>query len=137
MKRIATLTFIITLGLLFVNFTVLQNNKSGQEVKTEKVKYHVPEDVQQIIDKSCYDCHYSESDNEKGKKKLQFDKLGELKIYKQVGKLADIADVINEGDMPPEKVLKDYPEMKLTEEEKVKLVDWAENMAKQLSSDSE
>jgi uncharacterized protein YxeA len=137
MKKILSLIFIIALGALFVNFTVLKNNLPREEVQTEKASYHVPEDVQQIIDKSCYDCHYSESENEKGKKKLQFDKLGELKLYKQVAKLADIADEINEGEMPPEKALEEYPEIKLTDEEKTKLVGWAEEMAKQLSSDSE
>lgn len=137
MKKISSLIFIIALGALFVNFTVLKNNIRKEEVKIEKVSYHVPDDVQQILDKSCYDCHNSDSDNEKGKKKLQFDKLGELKTYKQVAKLTDIADVINEGDMPPKKVLKDYPEMKLTKEEKEKLVGWAQDMARQLTpSDS-
>jgi len=137
MKKISTLIFIITMGFLFMNFTISTPASSRQDVKTEKAKYHVPEDVQQIIDKSCYDCHYSESENEKGKKKLQFDKLGELKLYKQVAKLADIADEINEGEMPPEEALEEYPEIKLTDEEKTKLVGWAEEMAKQLSSDSE
>jgi len=133
MRRYFILMLIVVAGFLFVNFNIADSNIPQEEVKSEKPQYHVPDDVQQIIDNSCYGCHNSESKNEKGKKKLQFDKMSDLKTYKQVGSLADIADVVTEGDMPPEKFLKKYPERQPSKEEQERLVSWANNLAKQLT----
>ena len=134
MRKISTFILAIALGFLFLNFTII-DKKPQEEVKTGKAQYNVPDDVQQIIDNSCYGCHNSESKNEKGRKKLQFDKMADLKTYKQVGKLTDIADVVAEGDMPPEKFLKKYPERELSKEDMEKLIGWASSLAKELSSE--
>lgn len=133
MKNISIFMITLTLGFLFVNFSIENNKAPQEEVKSDTVTYNVPDDVQQILDKSCFGCHNSESKNIKGKGKLKFDQLGDLKLYKQVGKLTDIADVVKEGDMPPSKFLKNYPDRELTIEENEKLVSWATDMAKQLT----
>lgn len=133
MKNISIFMITLTLGFLFVNFSIENNKAPQEEVKSDTVTYNVPDDVQQILDKSCFGCHNSESKNIKGKGKLKFDQLGDLKLYKQVGKLTDIADVVKEGDMPPSKFLKNYPDRELTIEENVRLVSWATDMAKQLT----
>lgn len=95
--------------------------------------FEIPDNVMQVIDKSCYGCHNSESQSDKAKKKLQFDELGDLKTYKLVGKLTDIADVVANSDMPPEKFLAKKPEATPTAVEKKILADWAESTAKKLS----
>ncbi|PLW97390.1 MAG: hypothetical protein C0591_06655 [Marinilabiliales bacterium] len=133
MKKISIFMLTLVLGFMFVNFTIENNKVPQEEVKTEAVTYHVPDDVQQIIDKSCVGCHNSDSKNIKGKGKLQFDELADLKLHKQVGKLADIAEVVNEGDMPPSKFLKSNPDRELTYDEKVKLANWAAEMAEKLA----
>lgn len=133
MKNISIFMITLTLGFLFVNFSIENNKAPQEEVKSDTVTYNVPDDVQQILDKSCFGCHNSESKNIKGKGKLKFDQLGDLKLYKQVGKLTDIADVVKEGDMPPSKFLKNYPDRELTIEENERLVSWATDMAKQLT----
>lgn len=120
-------------GFLFVNFTIEDKQKPQEESKSEAVTYHVPDDVQQIIDKSCIGCHNSDSKNIKGKGKLKFDELPDMKLHKQVGKLANIAEVTEEGDMPPSKFLKNNPDRELTDEEKQKLVSWANEMAEKLT----
>lgn len=125
-----TSAILLGFGLVFMNFTTKDENKSAPAAKGS---FEIPDDVQGIINNSCYDCHYSDSENEKGKKKLQFDKLASLKTYKLVGKLADISDVINEGDMPPKKAVKKYPELKLSDEDKATLGNWAKNTAEELS----
>jgi len=133
MKKISIFVMTLVLGFLFVNFTIEHNKAPQEEVKTDAVSYHVPDDVQQILDNSCYGCHNSDSKNIKGKGKLKFDKFAALKLHKQVGKLADIADVVKEGDMPPKKFLKNYPDRELTADDKEKLISWATEMAKQLT----
>jgi hypothetical protein len=89
----------------------------------------IPEDINKIFDKSCFGCHNSESSNEKGKKKLMIDKMEELSKAKLVGKLGEIAEVVEENDMPPKKFLAKYPDKALVEEESKRLVSWANEEA--------
>jgi len=98
----------------------------------EGEKLEIPSDIQDIFDKSCFGCHNADTKNDKGKKKLMIDKLSDLSKAKLVGKLDEIAEVVEENEMPPEKFLKKYPDNKLTEEEAKKLVDWANNLAEEL-----
>ncbi len=133
MKKILIFMMTLVLGFMFVNFSIDDKKTPQEEVKAETATYHVPDDVQQILDKSCVGCHSSESNNIKGKGKLKFDELADMKLYKQVGKLTDIADVVKEGDMPPSKFLKNYPDREPTAEEKEILVNWATELAKQLT----
>jgi cytochrome c551/c552 len=133
MKKISIFMITLVIGFMFVNFSIEDKKAPQEKVKTDAVTYHVPEDVQQILDNSCVGCHNSDSKNIKGKGKLKFDELADLKLHKQVGKLADIADVVKEGDMPPSKFLKNYPDRALSKEDNEKLVNWATEMAKQLT----
>jgi hypothetical protein len=133
MKKISIFMMTLLLGFMFVNFSIKNEKEPQEEVKTETATYHVPDDVQKILDNSCVGCHNSDSKNIKGKGKLKFDELADMKLFKQVGKLADIAEVVKEGDMPPSKFIKNYPDREPTAEEKEKLVNWANDMAKQLT----
>lgn len=85
----------------------------------------IPEDVNAILEKSCFGCHNVESQSDKAKKKLLLDELASLSKAKIVAKLKDIEEVIDKGDMPPEKFLKKYPDKALTEEEAARLKKWA------------
>jgi len=129
-KHIITFVLVLTVGFFFLNFTA---QKTINPPLGEKTNFEIPADVQTIIDNSCYGCHHTDSKNDKGKKKLDFDKLAKLKTHKLVGKLADISDVVVEGDMPPEKAVKKYPDLKLSDEDKATLSDWAKNTAEELS----
>jgi len=132
MKKYFILFFAAALGFGLVSFT--QQSTSVPEIPaTLDDQFEIPENVQGVIDKSCFGCHNTDSKNDKGKKKLQFDQLGNLKTHKLVGKLTDIAEVVSEGDMPPEKFLSHNPEATPTAVEKKILAEWAENTAKKLS----
>lgn len=131
-KQIIILSTIVVAGFFFMNFTT-QTNDNRSEVVEEG--FVIPEDIQGIIDNSCYGCHHTDSKNEKGKKKLDFDKLTELKTYKLVGKLADMKEVVEEGEMPPEKAVQKYPDMKLSDEETSRFVEWANKTAEELSAE--
>lgn len=121
----------LALGLGLLSFTF--NTNVPESVSTADNHLEIPENVQQIIDKSCYGCHNSESKSDKGKKKLQWDKLGDMKSYKLIGKLTDIADIVSNSEMPPEQFLEKKPEATPTAVEKKILVDWAENTAMKLA----
>lgn len=116
--------------LVFSAFQFINTSNNLSEPGGEKLS--IPEDISTIIDKSCFGCHNSDSKNDKGKKKLMIDKLGDLSSAKLVGKLGDISEVIENKDMPPEKFLAKYPDNALTEEEAKKLKDWADQTAEEL-----
>ncbi|MBU2554860.1 MAG: heme-binding domain-containing protein [Bacteroidales bacterium] len=128
MKKYVLFVLALAAGLLFIraSYSVAESPAKTTPVATG---IDIPENVQAVIDNSCYGCHYSESKNEKGKKKLMFDKLDELSRVKLIGKLTGIADVIASGDMPPKKVLVDHPDMALTDETAKTLTDWATEKA--------
>ena len=132
MKKYLFLFIAATLGFGLISFTQQSSNEPSGDMPIDQ-NFEIPDNVQQVIDKSCFGCHNSDSQSEKGKKKLQWDKLGDLKTYKLVGKLTDIADVVANSDMPPEKFLAKKPEATLTAVEKKLLAEWAENTAKQLT----
>lgn len=132
MKKYFFLFFAAALGFGLISFVQQSQPVSNPESPTGN-QLEIPENVRGVIDKSCFGCHNADSKNDKGKKKLQFDNLGNLKAHKLVGKLTDIADVVSNGDMPPEKFLSHKPEAAPTAVEKKILAEWAENTAKQLS----
>ena len=131
MKKVLPLLSVFIFAIALIGFTF----KSPESPVTAATDDHfeIPENVQQVIDKSCWGCHHSESQSDKGKKKLQWDKLGDMKTYKLIGKLTDIADVTANSDMPPEKFLAKKPEATPTAIEKKLLSDWAESTAKALA----
>ena len=91
-----------------------------------------PENVKSIIDDKCYGCHSEKGKSEKAKDKLMWDELSGLSKIKMISKLVDITEVIDEGEMPPEKFLNEHPEKKLTDEEASVLREWANSSAEKL-----
>jgi hypothetical protein len=133
MKKIILISalFFVAATLMSISATenILNNTIPGNE------KYVVPDDVQAIIDNKCFDCHNSQSKNMKGKMKLKFDKMQDLKVHKLIGKLDNIAESVTEGDMPPKKTIKKYPDMKLTPQEVKTLSDWANGIIKDIAGE--
>jgi len=84
----------------------------------------IPEDIAEILSTSCYGCHTTGARAEDAVKKLDFKKWDELAPTKKVSLLTEISEVIDEGVMPPEKFLKNYPEKALSDEDKEKVLEW-------------
>ncbi len=127
--RIITLS-VFTLAIAFLmSFTIPEKETIATP---EGDKFEIPSNIQDIFDKSCFGCHNTDTQNDKGKKKLMIDKLANLSKAKLVGKLDGIVEAVKENEMPPEKFLEKFPENKLTKEEAKKLMDWANNSAEEL-----
>lgn len=121
------------IALVFLLITGFQAEKSNPNVSANpEVNLTYPEDIQKIIDKSCFECHNVDAQNDKSKKKLMWDKLPELSKAKIVATLTDIADVLGKNEMPPEKFLEKFPDKALTEDEAKKLKEWAETTADEM-----
>ena len=121
-------------SLLILSFT-LKNDSTVMSSPGNDVAFEIPDDVQVIIDNSCYGCHNLESSSTKAKTKLNFDKLPNMKTGKLVGKLGKISKTLKKGNMPPEKFLAKYPDKALSKEETEKLISWADELALKFSGE--
>ncbi len=93
---------------------------------------NMPDDVKGIIEKSCFGCHNTDSKNDKAKEKLDLKTIDSLDKSKMIHALKEIAEVVDENEMPPAKFLEKFPDKKLTDAEKKTLMDWANKEAKSL-----
>lgn len=122
-KTLLTLAILLS-GTAFFNHISALENYSPAAIE-------IPDNIEQIFNKSCYTCHNTNSKNKKGKQKLDFDKLNYFKSYQVISKLDKIADVVIENEMPPKKFHKKYPEKVLTRKDKEVLIDWIRQMTDQ------
>jgi exonuclease VII small subunit len=53
-------------------------------------------------------------------------------VSKQVSKLNKIVKEIEKGDMPPKKALEKYPDMALSADSQIQLIEWAKNSSDEL-----
>lgn len=126
-------TFLSLLAVTFIMLTAfvsqppisLDNNPEGAE-------FVIAKDVNAILDNKCFGCHNTDSKNEKGKKKLLIDQLSELSKAKLIAALGNISETVENGDMPPQKFLDNYPDKALTKEEAKAIKDWADKAAADL-----
>ena len=121
---------IVCLGVFVVitSFTLIKPNTTVKAPSGDDTLV-IPEEINNIFDKSCFGCHNSDSKNEKAKEKLLIDKLTGLSKSKQVAKLDKISEIIENNEMPPEKFLARYPDKALTQAEAKKLREWADSMS--------
>ena len=122
-NRTAFFAPLIMLGFSYILFSYSVEPKTVEVVEN----IEIPADVQSIIDNKCITCHNSESDSQKSKMKLNFDKFtnGKYTNSKLISKLGKIKKQLEKGKMPTEKYLKKNPDKKLTTEESNLLMDWA------------
>ena len=92
----------------------------------------MPDDVKEILNTSCIDCHSNAASSKKGKIALNFDKFDGYKDSKKINKLDAICEVIAKDKMPPEKYLKKAPEIALSEKQEELLCSWADKEANKL-----
>lgn len=116
---------VIIIGFLFIQSSPANRNgqKSGSMYTAE---------VKKVIDDKCYGCHSVQGKSQKAKDALMWDNLADLQKSKMVATLDDIIEVLQENTMPPEDVIKKYPEMKLLPQEGKILQSWAESRADSL-----
>lgn len=103
-----------------------------------------PAHVQQILDRSCYDCHsnatrwpwYSNiapisfmvaEDVEEGRRELNFSKWNSYSAKRKARKLEEICEEVEDGEMPMPKYLWTHPSAKLSAADKQTLCEWTRN----------
>ena len=91
-----------------------------------------PDEVQQILVASCYDCHSSAGTNDDAKKAVNFEEWDGYRLTKKISVLDEITEVVEEDKMPPGKYLELKPDRKLDDTQKKVVLKWAEETSKAL-----
>ena len=145
---------LIVLLLVLVVIQFIRPAKNADNTVTAKdvtVLYTVPDSVQLILQKACYDCHsnntsypwYSKiqpvawwlNDHiEEGKEELNFSDFGSRTLPKQAKKLKKLAKEVEEGEMPLDSYTWIHKDAKLTAREKEILITWANNLAGEIAA---
>jgi tRNA A37 N6-isopentenylltransferase MiaA len=116
MKKHVYLLMIGGMGLLL--FSSLYQGFSASD--------DIPEEIDMIIQTSCFDCHNAEAKSEDAKRAVQFDLWDDYRVIKKIGILSKMGEVVEEDKMPPQKYLNNKPQAKLSETQKKQFLDWTE-----------
>ncbi len=127
-----------------------KNNNTTASADDINARYTVPDDVQQILKKACYDCHSNTTQYpwysniqpvawwlkdhiDEGKEELNFSEFGKRPLANQAKKLKKLAKELEEGEMPLDSYTWMHKEAILTESEKNTLINWARNLSEQVA----
>lgn len=118
MSRSKTIVLVLLLLFMAIQFIKPARNVNGQATPAAITQQlSVPQNVQYVLDRSCYDCHSNNTRYPwyanvqpitwflnrhivKGKAELNFDEFGNYSKRQQRSKLKSIANQVNDGEMP-------------------------------------
>ena len=136
----------LLVALVIIQFIHPKRNKTeGLQPNYIGNTFTVPVDVKTILVKACNDCH---SNNTKypwytylqpvhwwlndhindGKKELNLDEYTSRSLRYQYKKMEEVNEQVKEGEMPLNSYTRIHKDAKLTEEEKAKIIGWAESV---------
>lgn len=124
--------FAIALAMMAFTNPSGKASRENSNPPQEQVAPVFPDEVQKILETSCFDCHTDAASNVKSKSKLNFSKWSELSDAKKIGKMEDMNEEVTESNMPPEKYLEKYPEKALKQEHKEIISKWVNETSSKL-----
>ncbi len=144
MKKFLKRSLVVLIVLLVIVQIVPRNNSNNGSLDTATsidAVHQVPENVSLILKTSCYDCHsdhttypwYSNiqpiswwlSDHvEEGKRELNFSAFGTYSVRRQFHKLKEIAEQVEEQEMPLSSYTLIHRNAILNKEQSDALVKW-------------
>lgn len=151
MKKLRKIVFVLLVLFIAIQFFQPARNANGQDLPTNITKlYTVPNNVQELLTNSCYDCH---SDNtnypwyshiqpgawlmashiKEGKSVLNFSHFGNLSIRKQRSKLQGMINQIKDDAMPISSYTFIHQNAKLSISDKKVLIRWMQATKDSLS----
>lgn len=145
-KILKTVGWLILAALIILQFfPPAKNQQEGIPANHITAKFNTPADVQNILEKACYDCHSNHSrypwyyhiqpvgywlDHhiKEGKRGLNFSEYTNKRLRYQYHKMEEIIEQVKEGEMPLKSYTWTHTDARLTQEEKTKLMDWAKSV---------
>jgi hypothetical protein len=151
---IKKILLVLLFALIVIQFIHPAKNKAeGAQANYIGNKFTIPADVKTILAKACNDCHsnntnypwYSkiqpvhwwlEDHIKDGKKELNLDEYTGRSLRFQYKKMEEIIDQVKEGEMPLNSYTWIHKDAKLTEDEKSKLIGWANSIMDTLKANN-
>lgn len=151
MNRIKKIGLAIFVLIIAIQFIQPARNKRGKVLPADISKiYNVPENVQAILKKSCYDCHSNNTNYpwyakiqpagwwlashiKKGKEDLNFSEFGNYSSFRQQSKFNAIYHSIEDGTMPLRSYTFIHRDSKLSKTEKEIIINWGSKEKDSLS----
>lgn len=156
MKKIKKISkvFLIIIIIAFIAIQFIRPEKNtGEEIAQNQITaiHQIPDDVQQILKVSCYDCHsntthYPWYDNIQpvawilndhiieGKKELNFSVFSTYPAYRRHKKFKEIIKEVKEGDMPLLSYTIPHRDAALNAGQKLILENWASAAMKEMEA---
>ena len=151
-KILKTILIVLLIAFIVIQFFRPEKNL-GVEVASNQLTaaQNVPENVQQILKVSCYDCHSNTthypwydkiqpvawflSDHViEGKKELNFSEFATYPTYRRYKKFKEIQKQVKEDEMPLYSYTIPHRDATLSAEQKTTLIDWAANSMKDMEA---
>ena len=147
-RRIGLIIVLIIVAILVIGqfFQPEPNNGSASGPQDITQAMNVPTEVQQILEKYCYDCHsdktvyvwydkifpvnwWIKDHIDEGKKELNFSIFNTYNARRKNKKLDEVAEQVEKGEMPLKSYTFLHTETKLTDAQKKTLIDWAKSVS--------
>jgi len=142
-RKILLIILIILIGMQFIRPALNESN----DVLASDISniYPVPQDVSEILKKSCYDCHSNNTvypwyvnvqpvgwwlnhHIEEGKNELNFSEFGSYRPARQYKKLDDVIDEVKHDEMPLWSYTLIHTYAKLSDAQKQTLINWCQSI---------
>lgn len=148
------LFYVLLAGLIVIQFIRPPKNTSTLAQENDiAVKTLVPDQVQVILRKACYDCHSNTTNYpwyaniqpvywwldhhvREGKDELNFSEFGAYTVKRKIKKYTEIAREVTEGKMPLDSYTWTHKDAKLSKDEAQLLINWANAMAYKTEQES-
>ncbi|MEI9957180.1 MAG: heme-binding domain-containing protein [Ferruginibacter sp.] len=139
LKRFFLLLLLVFIVIQF--FRPAKNKATGISANDITTKYAVPQDVQNILKVSCYDCHSNNTNYPwynniqpvawwlhnhitEGKRELNFSEFTSYRIGRQYRKLDAINAVVKKDEMPLSSYTLIHTNANLNEQQKLAIANW-------------
>jgi hypothetical protein len=151
MNRIKAGSLALLIILLAIQLIQPDRNRNGQVAREDVANVlDLPQNIQGILKKSCYDCHsehteypwytyiqpvgwWMETHIREGKDELNFNAFGAYSRRRQLSKLKSIAESVEDGTMPLPSYTFVHKNARLSKKDKTLILNWAKNTRDSLS----
>ena len=146
MKILKVIGWVMLIALIAIQFIPSDLNEEKVDPKTSfATVYNVPENVNTILQTSCYDCHSNNTEYpwynkiqpvamylsimlKTAKKHFNFSEFASYSTKKQKKKLNEVAEEVEGGEMPLNSYTWIHWNAKLSEADKKLVIDWANKL---------
>ena len=151
MKWIKKIVVVVLVALVGIQFFPAKRNQDKTILNSDFTKiYDVPENIQNTLKTSCYDCHSNntkypwynkiqpitwllENHIAEGKAELNFSEFGFYSKRRKKNKLKSIASQVKDNEMPLSSYTLIHSDAKLSEKDKKEFITWIEKLKDNLT----